>query len=322
MPIIESSYKAPFLFRNKHFNTIYKTLFFDDKVKYDRKRIFTPDNDFLDLDFSITGSSTLIIAMHGLEGSSKSKYILSTIKYLNKQQIDCVALNFRGCSGEDNNNIYSYNSGKTDDLDLTINYVIENYNYKNIALLGYSMGGNITLKYLGENSNLNTLIKGAITISVPCDLEGSSNTLSRWNNFIYMNRFLKTLKEKTLLKLKRFPNSNITKSEVLNAKSFKDFDNAVTAPLSNFKNAKDYWTKSSCKQFIPSINKPTLIINSLDDSFLSESCYPITEAKNSNYVTLELPEYGGHVGFNSSYFGKDLLWSEKRILKFVNHIIT
>ena len=183
------------------------------------------------------------------------------------------------------------------------------------------MGGNITLKYLGENSNLNDLVKGAITISVPCDLEGSSNTLSRWNNFIYMNRFLKTLKEKTLLKLKRFPNSNIAKSEVLNAKSFKDFDNAVTAPLSNFKNAKDYWTKSSCKQFIPSINKPTLIINSLDDSFLSESCYPISEAKNSNYVTLELPKYGGHVGFNSSYFGKDLLWSEKRILKFVNHII-
>lgn len=260
--------------------------------------------------------------MHGLEGSSQSKYIISAIKYLNAHKIDCVALNFRGCSGEDNMHLHSYNSGKTDDLDVTINYLLEHYNYKNIILLGYSMGGNIALKYLGETSSIASKIKGAIAISVPCDLKGSSSALAKRTNSIYMKRFLKTLKEKTLLKIKSFPKNNINKEAVLNAKTFEDFDNAVTAPLSGYKNAEDYWAKCSSKQFIPHINKPTLLINSLDDSFLSKSCYPFNEAKDHSYLNFETPKYGGHVGFNTSYFGKDLFWSENRILNYINHIIS
>ncbi len=322
MSLIKSTYKPPFLFKNAHFNTIYKTLFYKKKITYQRKRILTPDADFLDLDFSTVGSNTLVIAMHGLEGSSQSSYILSAIAYLNNNKIDCVALNFRGCSGEDNNHLQSYNSGKTDDLQTTIDYILEHYSYKNILLLGYSMGGNITLKYLGETKIIASEIKGAIAISVPCDLKGSSYTLATWKNSIYMNRFLKTLKKKTVLKINKFPKNNIDKEVVLKAKSFEDFDNAVTAPLFGYKNAEDYWDKCSCKQFIPSITTPTLLINALDDSFLSESCYPIEEAKNHSYFKLEMPKYGGHVGFNTSIFGKDLFWSEKRVLKAIHHFIS
>jgi predicted alpha/beta-fold hydrolase len=202
MLLINSTYKPPFLFKNKHINTSYKTLFYKNTITYHRKRISTHDLDFLDLDFSIVGSNTLVIAMHGLEGSLESSYIISVIQYLNKNKIDCLALNFRGCSGEDNKLIYSYNSGKTDDLDLVINHVLVHYSYKNIILLGYSMGGNITLKYLGETINIVPEIKGAVAVSVPCDLEGSSSALSKWYNAIYLNKFMGTLKGKALIKIK------------------------------------------------------------------------------------------------------------------------
>ena len=137
MPIIESSYKPSYLFKNTHINTMYKTLFYTGNNAYKRERITTEDNDFLDLDFSTNNSETLVIAMHGLEGSSKSKYIISIVNYLNNNNIDCVAVNFRGCSGEDNNHIYSYNSGKTDDVATIINYILKNYNYKNINSINY-----------------------------------------------------------------------------------------------------------------------------------------------------------------------------------------
>ena len=322
MPIIESTYKPSLLFKNNHFNTIYKTLFYNKTLHYSRERIETPDNDFIDLDFSIVNSTTLVIALHGLEGSSKSKYILSVINHLNSQNIDAVAVNFRGCSGEDNNHLHSYNSGKTDDVSLIINHILTKYSYKKIVLLGYSMGGNITLKYLGETNQIPHEVKVAIAISVPCDLEGSSNSLSNWNNAIYMNRFLKTLKDKSLTKIAKFPESNLDKSAILNAKNFEDFDNAVTAPLFGFKNAKDYWAQCSSKQFIPSIKTPTLVINAKDDSFLSKSCFPILEAENHKQLYLETPKYGGHVGFNTSIVENDPLWSENRIVQFIQHIIS
>lgn len=322
MPLINSTYKPSLIFRNTHFNTIYKTLFYKNLVTYQRKRIATPDNDFIDLDFSTVASNTLIIALHGLEGSSKSKYILSVVNYLNTQNFDAVAVNFRGCSGEDNKHLYSYNSGKTDDVAVIIDSILNNYNYKNIVLLGYSMGGNITLKYLGENTLIPSEIKAAIAISVPCDLEGSSNALAKWHNTVYIQRFLRTLKAKSISKLEKFPESNLNKTAILKAKTFEDFDNAVTAPLFGYKNAKDYWTQCSAKQFLNNIKKPSLIINAKDDTFLSESCFPFKETNQNPQLYLETPNYGGHVGFNTGLLGKDELWSEKRVAAFIQHIIS
>ena len=322
MPIIKSSYTPPFYFKNTHFNTIYKTLFIKGQIAYHRERIPTPDNDFLDLDFSTVGSKTLVIAMHGLEGSSQSKYIVSVVNYLNSKAIDCLAANFRGCSGEDNLQLYSYNSGKTDDVNAIIYHVLNKYSYTNILLLGYSMGGNITLKYMGETQNIPSEIKGAVAISTPCNLEGSSLALSKWENRIYLKRFLRSLKSKSLQKLKKFPHNILNKEAILKANNFMEFDNAVTAPVFGFKNAQDYYTQSSSIHFIPTIQKPTLLINALDDTFLSENCYPFALANKHAYLSLETPTYGGHVGFNTALGKTKLYWSEHRIFEFIQHIIS
>lgn len=322
MPHISSTYTPSLLFKNAHINTIYKTLFYNNNINYERKRIKTPDEDFLDIDFSIVPSKTLVIALHGLEGSSNSTYIISLVNHLNQHQIACAAINFRGCSGENNKQAYSYNSGKTDDITTVLNFILENYTYKNIIIVGYSMGGNIALKYLGETTSIPSEIKCGIAISVPCDLEGSSNALAKWENTLYIKRFLKTLKKKSLEKAQQFPQCNLNVQSILNATNFAEFDNAVTAPLFGFKNAKDYWTQSSSKPLLPSIKHPALIINALDDTFLSKSCFPFEVANKHQSLYLETPKYGGHVGFNTSIPKKDLLWSENRIRSFIQHIIS
>jgi len=321
MPITKSNYTPNFIFKNRHINTAFKTLIYNQNITYNRKRINTSDNDFLDLDFSTNNAETCVIALHGLEGSSKSKYIISAIKFLNANGIDAIAVNFRGCSGEPNSKPYSYHSGKTDDLNLVIDYIIKNYTYKNIFLLGYSMGGNILLKYLGERVNVNSIIKGGVAFSVPCDLKGSSEALSNKQNKLYLNRFLKTLKDKALETINKHPDLNLSKEKILKSKNFEEFDDAVTAPLFNFKDANDYYLKNSSINFIENINTSTLIVNALDDTFLSESCYPFKICKNNNHVMFETPKYGGHVGFNTSIIPHKNTWSEERILQFINSIL-
>jgi len=255
------------------------------------------------------------------EGSSSSKYVLSTAKHLNENAFDVVAINLRSCSGEPNLTLGTYHSGKTDDLETVIDFIDKNYNYKKIFLAGYSLGGNQILKYLGEKgSSLNKKITAAVTVSAPCDLEGSSEALARFSSKAYMERFLKTLKAKSLEKLEKFPDSGLDREKILNAKNFNDFDNAFTAPVFGYKNALDYWHKNSSKPFIPEIRIPTLLITAKDDPFLSETCYPVKEAKENSSFYLELNRFGGHVGFNVHPAGKKNTWMESRILKFfLNH---
>jgi len=319
MPIIKSNnYNPSLLLRNKHINTIYRTFFSQNNIKYQRKRISTPDNDFLDLDFSINKSDTIAILVHGLEGSSSSPYITSAVQQLNKANIDAVAINLRGCSGEINNLLCSYHSGKTDDLEFVINYISHNYSYRNMIIIGYSLGGNIVLKYLGEQvENYPKNLKGAITISVPCDLEGSSKQLAKLSNKIYMLRFLKSLKVKAIKKATMFPNFKLNISKIEEATNFLDFDNLYTAPVHGFKNAVDYWTKSSSKQFIKFIKLPTLLITSSDDPFLSKSCIPINEANNNENFNLIVTKQGGHVGFNSTILSNANYWLENKIISFI-----
>ena len=316
-----STYNPKYFFKNKHFNTVYRTLFHDFNIKYERKRLETNDGDFLDLDFSIVDSTSITVIIHGLEGSSNSSYVKSLTKILNEQLIDVVAINLRGCSGEPNRLMSSYHSGKTDDLKAVITYLENKFKYKQFHIVGFSLGGNITLKYLGENGlNLSSKIQSAVTVSVPCELNGSSESLAKFWNKIYMQRFLISLKKKSLYKLKQFPNSFLKKELIEQAKNFYDFDNLYTAPAHGFKDAFDYWKKSSSKQFIPNIKIPSLLITSIDDPFLSKTCIPIQEANNNKYFNLELTKYGGHVGFNSSKFNSNDLWLEHRVVNFIkNH---
>lgn len=313
-----SSYHPEFAFKNRHFNTIYRTLFQNLEINYTRKRLELDDSDFIDLDFSTVKANKIVIAIHGLEGSSDSNYIKSLTKVLNQHHFDVVAINLRGCSGETNRLLSSYHSGKTDDLHMVINYLTSHYSYNQIDLVGFSLGGNMILKYLGEQIyKIHPKIKSAVTVSVPCDLKDSSFTLSKFWNSLYMKRFMISLKKKLEHKSKQFPNSFLEMEKIRKANNFFDMDNLYTAPAHGFKNAFDYWKKNSSKQFIPAIKTPTLLITSNDDPFLSNSCIPVTEAKgNSNFI-LELTNYGGHVGFNSSISNTKNHWLEKRIIDFL-----
>lgn len=316
MPIIKNStYSPSTLFKNSHINTMYRVGFGDSKGDFDRKRVELSDGDFLDLDFSLVGSKKIAVLIHGLEGSSSSTYIVSLTKVLNENGYDTVALNLRGCSGEANRLLCSYHSGKTEDVHEAIQFVQSNYDYKEINLVGFSLGGNLTLKYIGEEYR--PAINTAIAVSVPCDLSSSSFALNKLSNRIYLNRFLKTLKEKAYQKLEQFPNSFLTKEAIENVKNFREFDDLFTGPANGFENSEDYYLKNSCKQFIPAIKTRSLLINALDDPFLTPDCYPISEATANSFFHLETPKYGGHVGFVTYLNITKQLWCENRILTFI-----
>jgi uncharacterized protein len=319
MALIENStYNPKYFFKSKHFNTVYRTLFHNFNVDYQRKRLELDDGDFLDLDFSFVDSNKIMIVIHGLEGSSDSNYVKSMTRVLNDNNWDVVALNLRGCSGEPNRLLSSYHSGKTDDLVSVINYLTENFSYDTYGLIGFSLGGNIILKYLGETGNkIPSKIISAATVSVPCDLKGSSEEIAKFWNTVYMQRFLISLKKKSHIKLKQFPDSFLKKENIDRVKNFFDFDNMYTAPAHGFKDAFDYWGKCSSKQFINEIKVPTLLITASDDPFLSQSCFPIQEAKNNKNFILEITKHGGHVGFNSILSPENGLWLENRVVQFL-----
>ncbi len=322
MPIYKENYFKPkHLFKNKHFNTLYRYFKTSFKVSFKRIRIETPDSDFLDLDIASVFSDDIVIAIHGLEGSSNSSYIKSLAFFFNDKNIDVIALNLRSCSGESNRNLASYHSGKTEDLDTVIKFIQANYMYKNVYLAGYSLGGNIVLKYMGEYAGkIPEFIKAAVGVSVPCDLKGSAMTISKRSNFMYKNNFLKTLKEKAIKKLDTHKNHTLNKQKIETASTFKEFDDSFTAPSNGFKDAEDYWKQSSCKIYLNKITKPTLLITALDDPFLNESCYPFETAENHKDFYILATEKGGHVGFCESLDMKKNLWLENTIFQFFKTI--
>ncbi len=316
----KTEYTPNLFFRNKHFNTLYRYYRNKTLVSFSRKRIPTKDTDFIDLDISSVQSDKAIIAIHGLEGSSNSSYIKSLTLLANQQNYDVIALNLRGCSGEPNWTLGSYHSGKTSDLAEVIRYIEQQYTYKQLHLVGYSLGGNITLKFMGElSNNLPEVLKSAVAVSVPCDLKGSAKAIDQFSNKLYQNNFLKTLREKAKYKMEKFPNAKLRTKKVLNAKNFTEFDEYFTALAHGFENANDYYKKSSSKQFIQHIKSPTLLISALDDPFLSESCYPFAEAKKHKYFHLLTPKYGGHVGFYSSFKSAQNQWLENQIVSFIKN---
>jgi len=321
MPIIQDNKLKPnIFFKNKHINTIYRHFIYKKHIKYKRERIQTKDMDFLDLDISSIKSHKLILAIHGLEGNSHSNYIQSLVNKSNSSNYDVIAINLRGCSGEPNKKLSSYHSGRTEDIWDVVQYINKHYLYKEINIVGYSLGGNLTLKFMGEYANkLPNNIISAVAISTPCDLKGSAQQLSKGFNKIYEYRFLKSLRKKSKDKFLQFPNHTLEENKVLKSKNFKDFDNYFTAVANNFKGAEDYWEKSSCKQFLGYIKKTSLLISALDDPFLSNSCYPYKEAKHSKHFYFLPTKYGGHVGFYKNFKLKDNTWLDDTILSFINN---
>jgi predicted alpha/beta-fold hydrolase len=318
MPLIQhSDYKAPFFLQNRHLLTIYPTLFRRIKrASYERLRMPTEDGDFLDLDFSYTGSDRIVIILHGLEGSADRKYVIGMVQIFNKGGYDTVSLNFRGCSGEPNKNLRFYHSGETGDLAQVVSHLAATGKYSSIHLVGFSLGGNVTLKYLGEQGDrINPLIGAAVAISVPCDLKASSAELEKSHNTIYMKRFIRALGYKLEQKARRFPDL-LRLDNYGQIRTFKQFDDLYTAPIHGFADALTYWAACSSKPYLKNIHIPALLINALDDPFLAPECFPYEEAAQSSHFYLETPRYGGHVGFVT--FGEPEYWSEKRAFAFID----
>ncbi len=317
MPIKESTYKPSFYFKKGFVSTVFSGLIRRVKeLNQERERIILNDDDFIDLDWSFSKkkSNKLIVLLHGLEGNGQRPYMTGTAKLFNENSVDAVCVNFRGCSGEDNLRYRSYHSGTTDDLVEIIQYITSTKQYSEIYLKGFSLGGNVILKYLGEGNNIPKQIKAAIAISVPCYLKGSSNELHTFKNILYHDRFKKHLISKLKIKQLQFPdilNVRIVKS----INTLLDFDNVYTSKAHGFKDAFDYYEKCSSLQFLKNIKTPTLIINALNDSFLSPECYPVKEAKENPNLYLEMPNHGGHVGFVDK---KNIYYNERRALEFVS----
>jgi uncharacterized protein len=318
LPIIRSSsYCPPLFFANGHLLTIYPNLFRGVAgVSYLRQHIRTPDDDFLDLDRSTVGATRVAVLAHGLEGNSTRPYVLGMVRALNRWGWDAVVWNFRGCSGQTNRKLRFYHSGDTQDLQTVLNHVLPDSPYEIAALIGFSLGGNVILKYLGEQAlQLNPAIRAAVVFSVPCDLAAAAMQMARTENAVYMKRFMRLLHGKILAKMQMFPGA-IDDRGFSRMRTFKDFDERYTAPLHGFESAADYWEKASSKPLLPRIAVPTLLVNALDDPFLASPCYPYQEAMANPHLFLETPRAGGHAGFVSFRRGGEY-WSESRAIEFL-----
>jgi hypothetical protein len=316
MPIVSSKHRPKFLFKNGHFSTIYSAKLRPvPGLLQERERIWLPDGDFLDVDwsFSKTRSKKVAILLHGLEGNAQRVYMKGQGKILIENGWDVAAMNHRGCGGDDNLLYESYNSGRTLDLDSLVHCILIKDTYDEIALVGFSLGGNLVLKYLGERETIPKEIKKGIAISAPLHLKGSLEALISPENVLYNQVFVRDLRKKYKRKMPRFP-EKMNLQTYRRIKTLLDFDNLYTAPAHGFTDAYDYYRKSSSLPYIPNIEIPVLILNAKNDSFLSEECYPFAVASKSKNIYLEVPTYGGHVGFHKT---NKVHYSEIRALQFL-----
>ncbi len=311
------AYQAPFWLPEGHSQSVYPALFRKIPLTHSHtERLELPDGDFLDVDWHMRSESLhekpLLIVSHGLEGSSRRHYVTGLIRAM--PEYNALAWNYRSCSGEPNRNLRFYHSGATDDLDYVIQQAVER-GVKDIFLAGFSLGGNLSLKWLGENAKkASNFVRKAVAFSVPLHLSSSSQQLTRRENRLYTHRFLQTLLEKVTEKSARYP-LDITPTMLTTIRSLYDFDNVITGPLHGFKDAEDYYERNSSLYFLPDIKVPTLIVSAKNDPFLTQECLP--ERIDSDFVQIELPDSGGHCGFYPrNYRGQT--WAEQRAAAWFN----
>jgi predicted alpha/beta-fold hydrolase len=323
MPLIQdSSYRAPSWLPGGHVQTIYPALFRRvARVTNRPERLELPDGDFLDLEWAEQGRPRLAILSHGLEADMKTGYIQGMAAALIRRGWDVLVWNFRGCSGEPNRLLRMYHSGATGDLHAVISHALANHPADSIDLIGFSLGGNLTLKYLGERpAELSPRLHRAVAFSVPCDLACSSRQLALPSNRIYMDRFLREMRAKLRSKNLMFP-GKLDLTGLDRIRTFQEFDDRFTAPIHGFRDAADYWARNSCRQFLPHITLPTLLVNAANDPFLGEGCYPREEAAASDFFHFESPATGGHVGFMSPS-ARGEYRSETRAAEFLGCVVS
>lgn len=316
MPVIASTYTSPRWLRNGHLQTILPALLRrGGKVAYRRERLELPDGDFLDLDWLSAGRKRLAVLSHGLEGDSDAGYIRGMASALQALGWDVLAWTFRGCGFDPNRLLRFYHSGETSDLAAVVAHAAPRY--ERLALVGFSLGGNMTLKYLGE-APPHPAIAAAVAVSAPVDLASSARALDqRRGNRIYLRRFLKTLIAKVEAKAIHFP-GQIDTAGISRIGTFQEFDDRYTARLHGFRDASDYWARSSARPYLTGIAVPTLLLNARDDPFLPPECFPVAEAEMNPHLFLEAPPHGGHVGFLASAHKRERTWAERRAVEFLN----
>ncbi len=286
-------YKPPFYYRNGHVHTIGSALFRKSTFCFtERERLELADSDFLDLDWYKNNKLKCLVLVHGLEGSSQSSYILSAANRFSAEGYDICAMNLRSCSGEMNRLPRMYHHGEIEDLGLVINKVSSMY--REVFLMGFSLGGNQVLKYLSCSQTIPANFQKGVAVSPPIHLESCVQEIHKPINRLYHQRFLKTLLKKMAIKADQIPNFDKEKKRE-RVKTIREFDDAFTAPIHGFRSGADYYEKASALQDLPHLQKPVLLITSKDDPMLGPDCY-LDQLVSNNLYYLET-KYGGHVGF-------------------------
>lgn len=317
MPLIyESSYtKRPFLLFNSYLETLYPFLTTKvHQIPYDREKLELEDGDFLDLDWVTNSSDTLVIFSHAFEGNSKDHFIEKSVSYLTKKGYDSLVWHYRSCGGELNRLPRLYSQGDIQDLNAVVNYAIEKKSYKQIILVGFSMGGSIVINYLGSDL-VHPNIKGSIVFSTPLDLKSASQKLTKGLNWFIHQNFLAKMKKKLKRKAAQFPD-HYQLDRLKTIKNLSALSEQFILPLLGFPTMDDYAEKWSSHQFLPKIKVPLLIVNAKNDPILSENCFPYEACEKSEFVHLETPKFGGHTGFSKKVNGE--LWYVKRVWEFID----
>ncbi len=311
-----SNFKPAWWLCSPHLQTLWP-VFFKKRHKLDleNEQLELEDGDFIDLCWSKSHSDKIVLVLHGLEGSINSHYANGIMYQLEQSGYKPVFMHFRGCSGRINRLARAYHSGETGDLAYVVEHIREKTGDYPYAAIGYSLGGNVLLKWLGETSHNNPLQK-AIAVSVPFKLHDAAKRLQTGLSKIYREHLLASLKKTYNEKFKTI--TLPLNVDVNQLKSFWDYDDKVTAPLHGFDGAQDYYDQCSSRQFLKHIKTPTRIIHSLDDPFMFSDTVP-GRAELSRSIDFLLTVRGGHVGFMSGATPASLYsWSEKKIIEFLN----
>lgn len=285
-----------------------------------RERVLTPDGDFLDLDYGPDDDleSPRVLLLHGLEGSSRRGYCMESYGALARRGLAPIGMNFRSCSGEPNQRARAYHSGETGDLKWIVTRLLKEAPNRPLGVLGFSLGGNVLLKYLGELGPAGSnRIQAAVAVSVPYDLAAGSRHLERFGfHRVYVRKFLRSLRSKIRAK-EHLVGDFVDIEAVERARTLWEFDELATAPLHGFQDAHHYYRESSSAQFLPEIRVPTLLLHSADDPFLPAAAIPREEMRLNPHLFPTLTPAGGHVGFLMGAPSRPRLWAEESAARFL-----
>jgi len=312
------SFHPPWWLRGRHAQTLWPTLGRRRvPLQLTRERLELPDDDFLDLNWTAGNSGPIVVVFHGLMGSIDSPYARGILKQIHQRGWRGLFVHFRSCSGEPNRKDRFYHSGDTADMAFVIQELQRREPEASIAAVGYSLGGNALLKWLGETGDVNPLA-AAVAVSVPFDLQSVADTIHKGFSRTYEKHLIDKLCASVRSKIHgdgyAMP---VTEADLAKLRTFWEFDEAVTAPLHGFKDARDYYITCSARQFLPHIRRPALILHAKDDPFMTPDVLPESD-ELSESTQLELSERGGHVGFvHGAFPWTARYWLEERIPEYL-----